>query len=38
LGSVAITATDRSCFRSSDMSPSTIVDLPVPGAPVNPTT
>src|SRR6266851_7400242 len=38
LGSVATTATERSSFRKSVTSTSTSVDLPVPGAPVKPTT
>src|SRR5260370_3595202 len=38
LGSVAITATERSSFRNSVTRASTRVDLPVPGAPVKPTT
>src|SRR5712692_11961897 len=38
LGSVAITATERPSFLRSVIRASTSVDLPVPGAPVKPTT
>src|ERR1700686_840087 len=37
-GSVASTATDLPFFRRRATTPSTSVDLPVPGAPVKPTT